>query len=292
MTEYRGRFAPSPTGQLHIGSLIGALASYLDAKSNQGLWLVRMEDLDPPREVPGAAQAILQSLRDHGLLWDEEVLWQSRRRPTYQQVIDQLLDCGQAFYCGCSRTDLEAKGGIYPGTCRGRRHPSQPQSAIRLQVENRWIHFDDGIQGCCAQSLATEVGDFVLKRKDGLFAYQLAVVVDDAYQQISHIVRGSDLLGSTGRQIFLQQVLGLTTPQYRHFPVITNQFGQKLSKQTHAPPLLATEARENLLTALAFLQQPQPPKSSRQQVHSILDWALAHWSRQRISKTLAITQSP
>ena len=235
MSRYIGRFAPSPTGLLHIGSLIGALASYLDAKANQGLWLVRMEDLDPPREMSGAASAILQSLEDHGLAWDGEVLWQSQRHDAYRQVIDDLLLANKAFYCTCSRSDLQENKGIYQGRCRGCITPPSAQDfAVRLQVGNKPIAFNDAIQGHFSQQLERDVGDVVLQRKDGFFAYQLAVVVDDAYQGINHVVRGADLLDSTPRQIHLQRILAYVTPQYTHFPVITNKHGTKLSKQTFA----------------------------------------------------------
>ncbi|MEE8057234.1 MAG: tRNA glutamyl-Q(34) synthetase GluQRS [Pseudomonadales bacterium] len=291
MTEYIGRFAPSPTGLLHIGSLIGALASYLDAKANKGLWLVRIEDLDPPREMPGAASAILNSLQHHGMHWDGEVLWQSQRHIAYRQVIEQLLDTGQAFYCTCSRNDLQTHAGIYPGTCRGQQLQPNQKFAIRLQVDDKTVSFDDAIQGHFSQQLQQQVGDVVLQRKDGLFAYQLAVVVDDAYQGISHIVRGSDLLDSTARQAFLQQVLGFITPHYAHFPVITNQQGQKLSKQTLAEPLCAATAYDNVLKALAFLNQPPPPTHLHKRLEETIAWATAHWSPENISNTLGIAEA-
>lgn len=290
MTEYIGRFAPSPTGELHIGSLIGAVASYLDAKANQGKWLLRMEDLDPPREVPGAASAILRSLEDHGLHWDGAVLWQSHRHKAYQSTIEQLLATDHAFFCQCSRSQLKKTNGIYLGTCRGQLSPPTGREyAIRMQVPAATISFNDLIQGHCAQQLQQELGDFVLKRKDGLFAYQLAVVVDDAEQGISHIVRGSDLLDSTPRQIYLQRALNLPQPDYAHVPVITNRQGQKLSKQTFAPALLANQAASNLITALRFLQQPLPP-SELQQPEQILAWAQRHWSLSRIPALLQIEQ--
>ncbi len=296
MTDYIGRFAPSPTGDLHIGSLIGAVASYLDAKANQGKWLVRMEDLDPPREVPGAASSILQSLEDHGLLWDGEVLWQSDRHEVYQAAIEQLLETGHAFFCQCSRSELKNNNGIYIGKCRGQLSPPTDRGydqdyAIRLQVPAETIVFDDLIQHHFSQHLERELGDFVLKRKDGLFAYQLAVVVDDAAQGVSHIVRGSDLLDSTPRQIYLQHCLNLPQPRYAHFPVIANALGQKLSKQTFAPALQAKQACSNLITALSFLQQPLPAKELQQQPEQILAWAVQHWSLSRIPAQLQIVQA-
>ncbi|MFA7554448.1 MAG: tRNA glutamyl-Q(34) synthetase GluQRS [Spongiibacteraceae bacterium] len=288
MSHYIGRFAPSPTGPLHIGSLIGALASYLDAKANGGQWLLRIEDLDPPREMPGAANAILTCLQQHGLQWDQPVLWQHQRHQAYQQIIDQLLATGQAFYCTCSRSDTQHQGGIYSGHCRGRTQIPNRPFAIRWQVPEQTIGFNDAIQGYFSQHLPQQVGDIVLKRKDGLFAYQLAVVVDDAYQQITHCVRGSDLLSSTPRQIALQQALSLPPLHYCHIPVITNQLGQKLSKQTFAPAMDATNACQNLLIALDFLQQPKPPLNSRHDVDKIIQWAIEHWLPAAIPKCMGI----
>ncbi|MDG1773920.1 MAG: tRNA glutamyl-Q(34) synthetase GluQRS [Oceanicoccus sp.] len=292
MSRYIGRFAPSPTGLLHIGSLIAALASYLHARASQGQWLVRMEDLDPPREMPGAASAILQSLEDHGLTWDGEVLWQSQRHDAYRQVINDLLLANKAFYCTCSRSDLQGSNGVYQGQCRGCVTPPRDHDfALRLQVEDKAVAFDDEIQGRFSQQLEREVGDVVLQRKDGFFAYQLAVVVDDAYQGVSHVVRGSDLLDSTPRQIYLQQVMAYTTPDYLHFPVITNEQGDKLSKQTFAAPLDSREACKNLCVALAFLKQALPPEELCQQVNHIVAWAVEHWSVDDIPGVLGLPQS-
>lgn len=282
MTEYIGRFAPSPTGPLHLGSLIGALASYLDARANKGQWLLRIEDLDPPREIAGAADSIVSCLQRHGLHWDGEILWQSQRQQAYQHAIDTLLNNHQAFFCSCSRSDLQASQGIYSGNCRDRQQQPEQPFAIRLQVDDQTLGFEDGIQGHFHQQLQQQVGDVVLQRKDGLFAYQLAVVIDDAAQGITDIVRGSDLLDSTPRQIFLQRALGLNTPRYAHFPVICNPQGQKLSKQTFAPALNTATPGDNLLLALAFLRQPLPPRSHQQHIEGIIDWAVAHWSRQCI----------
>lgn len=292
MPQYIGRFAPSPTGPLHIGSLTAALASYLDAKAHQGQWLLRMEDLDPPRELTGASQAILDTLVAHGLHWDGQLLWQSQRLKTYQQVVEQLLSSHKAFYCYCSRSDLLTSNGIHNGHCSGHQELPNQAFTIRLKMTDKAVDFEDGIYGHFSQHLQREIGDVVLKRKDGLFAYQLAVVVDDAYQNISHCVRGSDLLDSTPRQIFLQQALGLTTPHYFHIPVITNSRGQKLSKQTFAKPLKASSACDNLLTVLAFLNQRQPPVNCHQQVEGILDWAVSHWSRQDLSNATIVTKNP
>jgi glutamyl-Q tRNA(Asp) synthetase len=288
--SYRGRFAPSPTGRLHIGSLTAALASYLDARAHGGEWLLRMEDLDPPREEAGAADAILSSLRAHGLHWDQPALWQSQRLGAYQQALQQLLDGKQAFYCSCSRSELANSAGIHNGICCQQPPDIMTNCAVRLLVQPQSVSFQDSIQGPFQQQLHTEVGDFVLKRKDGMFAYQLAVVVDDAYQQISHCVRGSDLLDSTPRQIFLQQQLGLAPMQYSHIPVISNQQQQKLSKQNHAKALLDHQAASNLLQALQYLQQPLPPQQYQLHPRDIVQWATEHWSQQSISSTPSIME--
>ena len=286
MSDYIGRFAPSPTGLLHMGSLLAALASFLDARANGGRWLVRMEDLDPPREQPGAAQAILDSLRAHGLHWDGEVMWQSQRGVAYDDALEQLLASGKAYYCSCSRSDLALYRGIYPGSCRGCRERPQPPSAIRLQVAPERIEFVDGLQGRCGQQLESKVGDFVLKRKDGLYAYQLAVVVDDAEQGVTHVVRGSDLLDSTPRQIWLQRCLGLPTPHYIHIPVLVNRQGQKLSKQTFAPAIDRDRAIANLLVALSYLRQPAPTDTTS--VDTVLQQAIVNWSLQLIPSCPAL----
>jgi glutamyl-Q tRNA(Asp) synthetase len=290
MASYRGRFAPSPTGPLHIGSLTAALASYLDAKAHHGLWLVRMEDLDPPRQQAGAAESILNSLQTHGLVSDEPILWQSDRLTNYQQVIDQLLTSGKAFYCSCSRSQLQRNNLIHDGICSPQPPVNLEECAIRLRISPQQIAFNDRIQGPYQQQLNIDVGDVVLKRKDGLFAYQLAVVVDDNYQAISHCLRGSDLLDSTPRQIFLQQQLGYPTLHYGHIPVINNSMQQKLSKQNHAKAIDDDHAAANLLIALKYLNQPLPTKKYRQQCHDILLWATDHWQPELIPKTLAIPQ--
>lgn len=207
---YRGRFAPSPTGPLHLGSLIAAVASYLDARSNRGTWLVRMDDLDPPREIPGAAQSILDSLQQHGLHWDEDVLWQSQRHGAYQRALEQLTVC--TFQCDCSRTML-GPDGVCQRDCQSRQGEVTTPSATRITVpKGLTIHFEDLLQGSQDIALGHNSANFLIHRKDGLYAYQLAVVVDDAHQGITHIVRGSDLLDTTARQQFLQQQLGYTTP--------------------------------------------------------------------------------
>ena len=288
--QYRGRFAPSPTGPLHLGSLIAALASYLDARSCDGVWLVRMDDLDPPREEPGAARRILLSLQHHGLHWDESVMWQSERAPAYTAALEELATRDHLFCCDCTRAML-GPGGSCRDRCKPRQMTVTKPCATRVSVpDNCQIHFTDQLQGPQHISLGQQFPDFVVKRKDGLDAYQLAVVVDDAEQVITHVVRGSDLLDSTPRQIFLQQLLGYRSPQYCHLPVITNSRGQKLSKQHHAPALDDKLAPANLRGALKFLQQTAPPLPLTT-VQQILAFATGHWSPRRIPATLAIPES-
>ncbi len=273
---YVGRFAPSPTGPLHEGSLIAALASFLDARANDGLWLVRMEDLDRPREVPGAADRILDDLQRLGLHWDGDVIYQSRRDPAYQEALSTLRQRQACFECHCSRQEILAHGGIYPGTCRQGSQGDGP-AAIRCRVWDRQIEFVDRIQGLQRQDLAREVGDFVVLRKDGLFAYQLAVVVDDAWQGITHVVRGYDLLDSTARQIHLQGLLDYPCPSYAHIPIIVNTFGQKLSKQHFAPAIDLSDPAGALTRALQYLRQAPPSELRYAHPDNILDWAILHW---------------
>jgi len=285
--KYRGRFAPSPTGPLHLGSLIAALASFLDARHHRGAWLVRMEDLDPPREEAGAAVGILRSLERHGLHWDEAVLYQSTRAEAYTRALAQMQAAGFLFACDCTRTTLELGAGCQ-GDCRARQQQISAASAIRASVPpDCRVDFTDLLQGPQLVPLGTSLPDFNVRRKDGLFAYQLAVVVDDAAQGITHILRGSDLLDSTARQIFLQQCLDLPTPVYCHLPVITDSAGRKFSKQNLAPPLDDTLALPNLRRALRFLHQPQPPVALTQ-VEDLLDWAAAHWALARVPPRMAI----
>jgi glutamyl-Q tRNA(Asp) synthetase len=258
---YRGRFAPSPTGPLHFGSLVAAVASYLDARAHGGQWLVRMEDVDTPRCVPGAAAGILRTLEAFGFQWDAPVMYQTARTPAYQEALDRLRAAGLAYPCSCSRK--EVGGPVYPGACReGVREPGKPM-AWRVRVDD--------------EDLAREAGDFIVKRSDGLFAYQLAVVVDDAAQGITDVVRGADLLDSTPRQIWLQRALGYPTPRYLHVPVATNQAGEKLSKQTLAPPLRPADAPRELAAALRFLGQPVPAETGLSPTE-ILARAVGNWN--------------
>jgi glutamyl-Q tRNA(Asp) synthetase len=288
---YRGRFAPSPTGPLHFGSLIAATASYLQAHAMQGEWLVRMEDLDTPRTVPGAADHILRTLEHYGFEWQGPVIYQSQRQEAYEAALTQLKKQGAIYGCGCSRKEIADSGHhgidgvVYPGTCRDGLAPGKSARAWRIRVSDQTIRFEDEIQGPQAQHLANDIGDFVLKRADGLFAYQLAVVVDDGWQGITHVLRGADLLDSTPRQIFLQQVLQLPQPGYAHVPVATNAAGEKLSKQTLAPALEWQHASEQLWQVLQFLQQ-SPPYSLRQApLAELWAWAREHWRLQAIPRT-------
>lgn len=284
-----GRFAPSPTGPLHMGSLICAVASYLDAKAQQGQWLLRIEDLDPPREIDGASESFLRDLKQHGLHWDGDVMWQSRCTPQYEQALQRLRDKAKVYACDCSRQSLREFGSVYPGVCSERGLPDSRGCALRIAVDERQLSFDDLIQGRQEQRLDQEVGDFIIRRKDRLFAYQLAVAVDDAAQGITHVLRGSDLLESTSRQLYLQQLLGYPRPIYAHIPVLLNAQGSKYSKQAFAAPVGSGDSCENLLAALRFLGQPLPPTTLRQQVGRILDWAREHWQMQRVPAGLAVS---
>jgi len=286
---YRGRFAPSPTGPLHFGSLVAAIGSYLDAKHQQGKWLVRIEDLDTPRLVKGAADDILRTLESYGLQWDETILYQSERNGFYQAAFDQLRATHLLYPCTCSRREISdstiqrGQELIYPGTCRNGRISDKAAQAWRLRVNDACITFNDRLQGTIAQDLATEVGDFVLLRADNLFAYQLAAVVDDDAQGITAVVRGADLLLSTPRQIYLQQRLGFAAPAYMHLPVVVNAQGEKLSKQTHAQAVSIQDAAETFFTALIFLRQQPPVELRHDGVERILSWAIENWQPDKLS---------
>lgn len=269
MNEVIGRFAPSPTGPLHFGSLVAAVASWVDARARGGRWLVRMEDVDEPRCVEGADREILRTLERFGLRWDGEVMYQSARVAAYREALERLKELGAAYACSCSRKEA---GEVYAGTCRaGVREPGK-QVAWRVRVEDVEVGFEDRACGGFAQNLARDVGDFVVLRADGLFAYQLAVVVDDAAQNVTDVVRGADLLDSTPRQIWLQRLLGYPEPRYLHVPVVTNAAGEKLSKQTLAPALAEGREEDDLRAALRFLGQPEAPPEV-----DVLQWAVQKW---------------
>ena len=282
---YTGRFAPSPTGELHLGSLVAALASWLDARAAGGRWLLRIEDLDRPRELPGAADAILRQLSALGLDWDGEVVKQSRRGDAYRRALERLA--GATYWCACTRSEIEdsvlAPDGarIYPGTCRNGIAAGKTPRALRVRTDATAIRFNDRVQGECTQRVEKEVGDFVLLRADGLHAYQLAVVVDDAEQGVTDVVRGADLLDSTARQIHLQRLLGYAQPRYLHVPVAVTAQGEKLSKKTGA----AAVGPRDIPRALAFLGQSPPGDLAPGEA---LAWALAHWDPANIPKTRAV----
>ena len=281
--DYVGRFAPSPTGPLHLGSLVAALASWLDARSAGGRWLVRIEDLDAPRAIPGADNLILSQLGDLGLEWDGPVVRQSLRSNFYQEALEKLRP--HTYPCACTRRELEdsalALDGarVYPGTCRAGIAPGKSPRALRVRTGAKPIRFTDRVQGEIAQSVEAEVGDFVLKRADGLFAYQLAVVVDDAAQGVTDVVRGADLLDSTARQIWLQRLLGVATPRYLHVPVAVNPAGEKISKQTGARAAQVAD----LPLALSFLGLAVPDLAAAE----LLQWAIGSWNVERIPRRRA-----
>ncbi len=289
-----GRFAPSPTGPLHFGSLVAALGSFLDARAQGGRWLVRIEDVDEPRTQPGAADAILATLEACGLEWEGEVVVQSSRTALYAAALERLKDAGLAYPCGCTRKEIadSALAGdgarIYPGTCRHGLGPGRAARAFRARTEGSRVEFVDRLQGRIVQAVDREVGDFVLFRADGYFAYQLAVVVDDAAQGITDIVRGADLLESTARQVHLQRLLGLPTPRYLHLPIAVNAAGEKLSKQTGASPA----GPESMHAALAFLGHAPPPGLRNAPPRDLIAWGRAHWDPTRVPKARAIACVP
>ncbi len=316
---YRGRFAPSPTGPLHFGSLVAAVGSYVDAKHHHGIWLVRMEDLDTPRCMPGAADDILRTLETFGLYSDEPVVYQSHRTAAYSSALLKLQACGAAYPCFCTRKEIAdsavhgIEGYVYPGTCRSTSTPPSSQrltpteegklsvrpSAWRVRTDlapssspslpPSTIEFDDVLQGSISQNLEGEIGDFVVKRADGLFAYQLAVVIDDEFQGITHVVRGADLLASTPRQIYLQRLMGFSIPAYMHLPVAVNEAGEKLSKQTLAAPVDNSRPATELLRVLNFLQQQPLPDLDKYDMKTVLDWAIQNWDAGKLRgiRTLA-----
>ncbi len=288
MSGYVGRFAPSPSGPLHAGSLVAALASYLDARSQGGQWLVRIEDVDRTRCSPEWVGPILRTLENFGFRSDGEVVVQSNREALYSVALDRLRDRGRVYACICSRREISGAaegalagvdGPLYPGTCRAAGH-AESGAALRLRTDGRAIRFCDRVQGEQEQIPDRDVGDFVLRRKDGMIAYQLAVVVDDALQGVTDVVRGADLLDSTPRQILLQQLLGYPIPRYLHVPVAVNELGQKLSKQTLAPELEARHAAAALNAALAFLGQDsfQPQIAMKMAPADILSEATRRWN--------------
>lgn len=290
-SSYVGRFAPSPTGPLHFGSLLAAVASYLDARCHRGRWLLRIEDIDPPRAQAGADIEIIRALEAYGFEWDDEPYYQSRRIDAHRALVQRLLDSGRAYPCGCSRQDLAdcprgPLGIIYPGRCRD--GCAATETAVRLRTDDRLIEFTDRLQGVRNQRLETESGDFVILRRDGRIAYQLAVVADDRDQGITDVVRGIDLLASTPRQIFLQTLVGYPTPAYAHIPVAENPAGRKLGKSTGAAPIPVVEVRPTLVAALAALGQEPPGDLADAGLDAVWDWAIRRWSIDRLARRKAI----
>jgi glutamyl-Q tRNA(Asp) synthetase len=297
VSGYVGRFAPSPTGPLHFGSLVAAIASWLDARAAGGRWLVRIEDVDTPRTVAGATEEIVSALAALGLEHDGEIVHQSARGAIYAEALERLRHAGCVYRCGCSRREIAdsglrgPEGPVYPGTCRSdaalfrdAAAPALGDCAVRMSVPAGSVRFEDRVQGEVVQDVAREIGDFVLRRRDGLFAYQLAVVVDDALQGVTDVVRGADLLGSTARQIVLQRALGFATPRYLHFPVAVDAAGEKLSKQTRARPVDVREGAQLIARALAFLgQEPMDPDTPGR----MLARAVRSWDARRIPRALA-----
>ena len=295
-----GRFAPSPTGPLHFGSLVAALSSYLNVKQKNGKWLVRIEDIDPPREVPGSSDKILSQLERHGLFWDDQVVYQSSRLERYHEILNQLSGDGLVYFCQCNRQRLIALNGVYDGKCRNLGLGPEEKStriAIDRMIANLnhssdTIEFNDNIMGYYSQQLLRDVGDFVLQRRDGLISYQLAVVVDDFDQGITQIVRGTDLLDSTPRQILLQKCLKYITPDYFHIPLVIDSSGQKLSKQNFAKSLIDGRENETLWIALKWLQQ-NPPQALRQEsVNKLLNWGIANWDLSKLPKSMHSLAAP
>jgi glutamyl-Q tRNA(Asp) synthetase len=285
---YRGRFAPSPTGLLHSGSLLAAAGSYLQARARGGAWLLRIEDLDRAREVPGAAGQIQRTLEQFGFEWDGPVVRQSDRLDLYRAALDRLAAAGLVYPCSCTRQELvrspatvpakELEDSFYPGTCRtGARRTGVPV-ALRFCVAAGEVGFTDVLQGARRQNVATTTGDFVIRRKDGLYAYQLAVVVDDAEQGITEVVRGCDLLGSTPRQILLGKALGLTPPLYLHLPLLVEADGRKLSKSRRSIPIAGLDAAAQLHAVLVQLRQRPPAELARAQPRDVMTWAIANWT--------------
>lgn len=287
---YIGRFAPSPTGPLHLGSLYTALASYLDARAQGGLWRLRIDDLDTPRNVKGADDAILRCLERFDLHWDGEVYYQSRQLDHYDEVLSQLRQQHWLYACHCSRKTL-GTATVYPGVCREAGYPFDDSSAWRLKTQDIFIEFDDALQGLVRQNLARDQGDFIVRRRDQIIAYQFAVVVDDQRQSINHIVRGADLLDSTPKQIYQQGLLAYPQPHYLHLPLIVDEHGNKLSKQTLAAPVDDAHPGATVYTLLVMLKQNPPSFLQNAPIPEQLAWAVAHWQPQNLGRIRAI-ESP
>ncbi|QTO53565.1 tRNA glutamyl-Q(34) synthetase GluQRS [Duffyella gerundensis] len=278
-----GRFAPSPSGELHFGSLIAALGSYLDARAQHGRWLVRIEDIDPPREVPGAASAILQQLDHYGLHWDGEVLWQSQRHEAYREALRWLQQHRQSYFCRCSRSRIQQTGGYYDGHCRDAGYGPE-NAALRLRQHHPVYQFHDLLRGDVVADAALAQEDFIIHRRDGLFAYNLAVVVDDHFQGVTEVVRGADLIEPTVRQIALYEQFSWPAPAWLHLPLALNPDGNKLSKQNHAPPLPTGDPRPTLVNALRFLGQTVSTSWQDLSLSQLLEQAIVVWDRRSIPR--------
>lgn len=299
-TKYRGRFAPTPSGMLHFGSLVTAVGSYLDARSHRGEWLVRIEDIDCSRVKSGISEKILSTLELFGMEWDGSAIYQSQCISRYQEALHFLETLGLVYPCSCTRKEIADsalfgfEGLVYPGNCRDSIHPERNErsNAVRIRTNTNKIEFQDRLQGNIYQSIENEIGDFVLRRSDGIYTYQLAVVVDDGWQGITYIVRGADLLRSTPRQIFLQHLLGYPTPYYLHLPVVTTTQGKKLSKQTLAHPIDTKHPLSQLIAATNFLGQRPPSELIDGDLNSFWQWAISHWSIARIAQVTYASYSP
>lgn len=289
-SHYVGRFAPSPSGDLHFGSLIAALGSYLQARAQRGRWLVRIEDIDPPREVAGAATRILSALEHYGLHWDGQILYQSQRHDAYRATLDWLQQQDLSYYCTCTRSRIQQLGGLYDGHCRSLQLGPQG-AAIRLRQSAPVYAFQDRLQGELQADPALAQEDFIIRRRDGLFAYNLAVVIDDHFQGVTEIVRGADLIEPTVRQIALYQQLRAPVPTYIHLPLALGANGIKLSKQNHAPALPTGDPRPVLIEALNFLRQPLPESWQDLDLPSLLNWSIKHWQWERVPRQLAIPRA-
>lgn len=292
VSAYRGRFAPSPTGFLHFGSLVTAVASFLESRYHNGDWLVRIEDLDSTRVSPDSSRYILHALESLGMNWDGKIIYQSRRQEAYQIALSELKSNGLIYPCACSRKQIAdstvrgVEGPIYSGKCRTGfpiTHANRP-TAWRIKTDDNLIEFEDGLQGLVGQRVESEIGDFILRRADGIYSYQLAVVVDDAWQEVTHIVRGADLLHSTPRQIYLQKLFGYPSPHYLHLPVVVNEQGEKMSKQTLAAPIDLANPLSQLVATLQFLGQNPPDELMEGEVTSFWKWALANWRVEKIPR--------
>lgn len=286
---YIGRFAPSPSGPLHFGSLVAALGSYFQAKANHGQWLVRIEDIDPPREMPGASALILRTLEAYQLEWDGEVVYQSQRHQLYQDQIESWLTSGQAYYCQCSRKEIKQSGGFYLGTCRDKHLSGDNPCATRLRMTHPVYEFVDQKHGLLTIPKVLADEDFIIKRRDGLFAYNLAVVLDDIDQGVTEVVRGADLIEPTGRQISLYQMLEQTPVTYLHLPLALGENGLKLSKQNHAPAIDIENPKPALIEAMHFLGFEMDKAICDASLAEIIAWGVQNWHLDQLPNTTEIT---